>query len=142
MVRCARCRLALWIIAPIVLAGCHSVHSPGMPWYRGIPASILSRNSLEAEIWRQQRTGIVEGWPTPPRPVVREPIPLAGETSGADVDNTSRTPTEAIPAPAPTPESNSESNSAPNSIRNSVPTPANKSVPAPASVLNPSLAPY
>ncbi len=101
--------LACLMLAPLVLAGCHSVNSSGVPWYRGIPASFLSRNSLEAEIWRQQRTGVVEGWPTPPRPVVREPIPLAGETLSPTDNETNppnpdspRSPTEAKRPPAAT----------------------------------------
>lgn len=146
MARCTLCLLALLIIAPLVVTGCHSVHSTGMPWYRGIPASFLSRNSLEAEVWRQQRTGIVEGWPTPPRPVVREPIPQAGETSGADDGNPSRTPTEAIPAPAPTPVNSSAptpaNSSAPTPASTLLPTPAGGPHPTPARKANPTLAPY
>jgi hypothetical protein len=111
MARFAARLLALLSVASPALAGCHSVNAPGVPWYRGIPASFLSRNSLEAEVWRQQRTGVVEGWPTPPQPVVREPLPMAGEDAstsslpsslrpGAAAADSSRTPTEAKTRPA------------------------------------------
>ncbi len=86
MARFAARTLALLSVVPLALTGCHGVPSSGVPWYRGIPANFLSRNSLEAEIWRQQRTGVVEGWPTPPQPAVREPIPSAGETTSPNVE--------------------------------------------------------
>ena len=73
-----RVRGILLMIGSFALVGCHGPDLNYVPWYRGIPASFLSKNSLEAEVWRQQRTGVVEGWPLPPAPVVQEPIPLVG----------------------------------------------------------------
>lgn len=70
-----------WVLLVAGIGAVVGCQGPGMtyvPWYRGIPANFLAKNSLEAEVWRQQRTGIVEGWPVPPNPVVPDPIPLAG----------------------------------------------------------------
>lgn len=62
----------------VLLSGCHKWGSRTVPCYRAWPAKLLSANSLEAEIHRQEHTGYSEGWPIPPRPVVKEPIPRAG----------------------------------------------------------------
>ncbi len=67
-------QLALVVGGIATLIGCQNPNLGYVPWYRGIPANLMAKNSLEAEVWRQQRTGIVEGWPIPPAPVVRDPI--------------------------------------------------------------------
>ena len=91
VVRAATCGTAL-----VALVGCHGPDLNYVPWYRGIPGNFLAKNSLEGEVWRQQRTGVVEGWPTPPVPVVRDPIPLAGTPEASPVAPEE----EELPAPA------------------------------------------
>lgn len=64
-------RYALFVVVGLgTVTGCYTPDSNRVPWWRGVPASLLSHNSLEAEVWRQQRTGYVEGWPVPSKPVV------------------------------------------------------------------------
>ncbi|MFO0816499.1 MAG: hypothetical protein U1A77_01075 [Pirellulales bacterium] len=96
-----RCFLLVAVVGAAV--GCHGPGMTYVPWYRGIPANFLAKNSLEAEVWRQQRTGVVEGWPVPPNPVVPDPIPIAGsmrenepneDTSDAEELPSSRRSTE------------------------------------------------
>jgi len=83
-------------MAIAMLVGCRGPDLNYVPWYRGIPGNFLAKNSLEGEVWRQQRTGIVEGWPTPPVPVVQDPIPLAGTPAAS--------PTVDAPEPEAEPE--------------------------------------
>ncbi|MFM7845682.1 MAG: hypothetical protein ACKPEY_15835 [Planctomycetota bacterium] len=71
--RLPRCSKPLILLASLGLftaTGCYSPESSRVPAWRGIPASLLSKNSREAEVYRQQRTGYIEGWPVPDQPVV------------------------------------------------------------------------
>ncbi|MFO0903493.1 MAG: hypothetical protein U0939_10860 [Pirellulales bacterium] len=90
-------RAAICGAAVFTFVGCQGPDLNYVPWYRGIPGNFLAKNSLEGEVWRQQRTGVVEGWPTPPVPVVRDPIPLAGTPEASPLAPEE----EELPSPPP-----------------------------------------
>lgn len=94
---CIRIREILLMVGSFAVVGCHGPDLAYVPWYRGIPANFLAKNSLEAEVWRQQRTGVVEGWPLPPITVVRDPIPLAGTDAPREVEEVSPFADEELP---------------------------------------------
>ncbi|MFM8253446.1 MAG: hypothetical protein ACKOBW_17805 [Planctomycetota bacterium] len=68
--RCSKPWILLASLGLFTATGCYSPESSRVPAWRGIPASLLSKNSREAEVYRQQRTGYIEGWPVPDKPVV------------------------------------------------------------------------
>lgn len=67
---CSKPLILLASLGLLTATGCYSPESTRVPAWRGIPASLLSKNSREAEVYRQQRTGYIEGWPVPDKPVV------------------------------------------------------------------------
>lgn len=77
--RCNKRLMLLALLGLITAAGCYTPESNRVPAWRGVPASLLSKNSREAEVYRQQQTGYIEGWPIPSKPVVG---PLSSRDAG------------------------------------------------------------